>query len=110
MKKGPNFAGHFTIMSGGCGTSCIFHIIADHITGKHYEIDFIDSADELKYKNNSRLLLVSHLESLKDNKRERCILGYYLWQGQSFKKLLKRDLGPTTDQNGRELINCSIGE
>jgi hypothetical protein len=32
MKKGPNFAGHYTIMSGGCGTSCIFYIVVDHIT------------------------------------------------------------------------------
>jgi len=32
--EGPNFAGHYTVASWGCGTSCFDYAIVDSITGK----------------------------------------------------------------------------
>ena len=32
--KGPNFAGHFTVVTWGCGSSCQEHAIVDAQTGK----------------------------------------------------------------------------
>ena len=32
--KGPNFAGHFTFIKWGCGTSCLSYAIVDAISGK----------------------------------------------------------------------------
>src|SRR5437667_5642687 len=33
-KKGPNFAGHFTVVQWGCGTTCLTGAIVDATTGK----------------------------------------------------------------------------
>ena len=35
--SGPNFAGHFTIVSWGCGTSCSSFVIVNAIDGRVYE-------------------------------------------------------------------------
>ena len=32
--EGPNFAGHYTLVSWGCGTGCMVYIILDAVTGK----------------------------------------------------------------------------
>lgn len=32
--QGPNFAGHYTIVGWGCGTSCVSFAIVDALTGK----------------------------------------------------------------------------
>src|SRR5947208_3010419 len=39
-KGGPNFAGHYTIVEWGCGTSCISVAISDTETGMVYEGPF----------------------------------------------------------------------
>jgi len=54
-RKGPNFAGHFTIVSWGCGSSCECHPIVDALTGKIYsglQYDFI-----FYYQLNSNLVI-----------------------------------------------------
>jgi hypothetical protein len=56
------------------------------------------------------MLLVSHIEALNEIKTENCLLKYYIWDKRSFKKLIVKNLGPITDKNGRQLINCNIGE
>ncbi len=33
-KAGPNFAGHYTVIEWGCGTSCQGHAIVDEVTGR----------------------------------------------------------------------------
>ena len=110
MKKGPDFAGHYTIMRGGCGSDCIFTIAVDNITGKIFNLEIDNYHSDIKYKIDSKMLLVSTTEPFGSNDRDRCILEFYVWEVKSLKKLLKKDLGPTTDKNGRELINCSIGD
>jgi len=36
-KHGPNFAGHYTVVDWGCGTSCGIYVIVDARTGTIYE-------------------------------------------------------------------------
>jgi hypothetical protein len=36
-KRGPNFAGHYAIVSWGCGTSCGSYVIVDSRSGRVYE-------------------------------------------------------------------------
>lgn len=36
-KSGPNFAGHYTFVSWGCGTSCSSYVIVDAVDGKVFE-------------------------------------------------------------------------
>src|SRR3954451_8378561 len=32
--KGPNFAGHFTVVSWGCGSGCLSFVVVDAASGK----------------------------------------------------------------------------
>lgn len=36
-KKGPNFAGHYTIVDWGCGSNCQVYAVVDAHTGKVYQ-------------------------------------------------------------------------
>lgn len=56
-KEGPNFAGHYTIVTYGCGTQCRESWVIDAKTGKI--IDRFESSLESKYELDSRLLIVN---------------------------------------------------
>jgi hypothetical protein len=57
-RKGPNFAGHFTITYWGCGaTDCATLAIIDARTGRVYFAPFYIESD-IHYRRSSRLLLV----------------------------------------------------
>jgi hypothetical protein len=74
--KGPNFAGHYTIVDWGCGTGCHEFVIADENTGTvydpyfqevdhHYPTEYLNTDSEwwcyaffLNYQLDSRLLVV----------------------------------------------------
>src|SRR5215469_10341966 len=38
-KKGPNFAGHFTVVEWGCSSNCIAIAVVDAVTGTVYDQD-----------------------------------------------------------------------
>jgi hypothetical protein len=57
-RKGPNFAGHFTITYWGCGhTDCATLAIINARTGRVYFAPF-DIESDIHYRRSSRLLLV----------------------------------------------------
>ena len=56
-KEGPNFAGHYTIVTYGCGTQCQDNWVIDEKTGKI--IDRFESAIGSKYQLDSDLLIVN---------------------------------------------------
>lgn len=56
-KAGPNFAGHYTIVTYGCGTQCQDNWVIDERTGKI--IDRFESAIGSKYQLDSDLLIVN---------------------------------------------------
>jgi hypothetical protein len=66
-RRGPNFAGHFTIVIWGCGSSCQQFAIVDAVTGKVYfsrEVPYVSFGDRegepygLDFREDSRLIAV----------------------------------------------------
>jgi hypothetical protein len=83
MKVGPNFAGHFSIIEIGCGSSCRFAFVANNITGK--VIDFPIGGEEyqsldLKYKLNSRLIIASY-------QKDTCDVAYFVLKSGRIKNI-----------------------
>lgn len=56
-KAGPNFAGHYTVVSFGCGTQCQDNWVIDEQTGKI--IDRFESVIGSKYELDSTLLIIN---------------------------------------------------
>ncbi len=85
-KSGPNFAGHFTIVIWGCGTSCQQFAIVDARSGKVYfspDVPYVSFADieaepyGLDFRKDSRLIAVyGHIRE--DDPKGAF---YYTWDG-----------------------------
>jgi len=59
-KKGPNFAGHYTVITWGCGTDCRLVAIVDARTGRVYFAPFTVSIPaDADYRLDSRLLIAN---------------------------------------------------
>ena len=56
-KKGPNFAGHFTLVSWGCGSSCQMWGVIDARTGQVFDW-IVQSMAGAEFYLNSRLLII----------------------------------------------------
>jgi len=56
-KEGPNFAGHYTVVTFGCGTQCQDNWVIDARTGKI--IDRFDSVIAPTYRLDSQLLIIN---------------------------------------------------
>ena len=67
----PNFAGHYTLTSWGCGASCVMAVAIDAETGRTVWLPFtvccwdVDVDDPISFKADSRLVEIrgSHDES-----------------------------------------------
>jgi hypothetical protein len=57
VKAGPNFAGHFTLVAWGCGSSCQEWAIVDARTGRVFDW-LVRSTAGAEFYPNSRLLIV----------------------------------------------------
>jgi len=64
-KEGPNFAGHYTVVSWGCGTSCQSSAVLDAKTGDIVVYGIL-SVYGLSYELNSSLLVVNPRENIPD--------------------------------------------
>ncbi|MBI4598787.1 hypothetical protein HY734_01165 [Candidatus Uhrbacteria bacterium] len=62
-KKGPNFAGHYTVAEWGCGTGCQNHAIVDARDGRIAAFGLL-SAYGVKERLDSSLLVVNPPENL----------------------------------------------
>ena len=62
-RRGPNFAGHYTVVTWGCGTSCQSMAIVDARTGRVY-MTGITASLGVKHQLNSRLLVVNPPEEI----------------------------------------------
>lgn len=90
-RRGPNFAGHYTIISIGCGSASTCLAIADAITGEVFFPanlkgvgDLLvmiprgpDDYDRLNFRRDSRLLVV---RGAPDSDLERVGLSYFEWR------------------------------
>jgi len=100
--KSPNFAGHYTIATWGCGTSCISIAIVDAKDGSVYDGPFSflgfgmplkyegrysatsDNFEPLSYRIDSRLLIVRGCPE-----DENCASYFYEWTDSRFKLIRK---------------------
>jgi len=99
--EGPNFAGHFTVVGWGCGTSCVQWAIVDAVTGTVYfppdeirsistvHLDIVKDEPEshfygLRFRLDSRLLMILGAPD-EDESREGILL--YEWTGKSLEFL-----------------------
>lgn len=61
-KKGPNFAGHYTLVTWGCGSDCRVVAVVDAVTGKVYFAPFTVSFGTVEgegYRIDSRLYVAN---------------------------------------------------
>jgi len=95
-KNGPNFAGHYAIVTSSCGFICINASIVDTNTNKIFDFPFDSLSDGpcpsgfevggLRYRLNSQLLIVSG--AIND---ELCATIYYIWKNNRFVQLKRVD-------------------
>lgn len=98
-RKGPNFAGHYTVVIWSCGSPCLNMVIVDIETGKVYETPFVgvtgwgrcdgsvDAPGPLAYRIDSALLVVTGSLEIADPKTGTfdegpCKRFYYRWDGR----------------------------
>lgn len=91
-KEGPNFAGHFTVVMWGCGTSCAQFAIVDAITGTVYDPPYksVVGGDTqgllehwgLHFELDSRLFIAQGCPEEKN-----CATRYYRWDGSRLELL-----------------------
>jgi len=102
VAEGPNFAGHYSVVGWGCGTSCVQFAVVDVKSGKvifpdeftgvmglHFDADDFEKEGYgpfwgLRYKIDSRLLVVVGMLD-EDEKREGAF--YYVLEKGKLKRL-----------------------
>ncbi len=91
LSKGPNFAGHYSVIQFGCGTECTFVYVADNQTGKIFQFPLggDDNLDlDLSFELNSRLLIAQWA-----NDKDECKLEFFDWDRNEAKLLDTKILG-----------------
>lgn len=102
-RKGPNFAGHYTIAEWGCGTGCVQMVVVDNRTGNVYQgpwgalpfavFCFGSNPDkdktEILYRRDSSLLIFRGCPNF-----AHCGTTYDLWNGSGFKVLRRQAVQP----------------
>jgi hypothetical protein len=103
-EKGPNFAGHYTIATWGCGSSCLQGALIDEKTGDIFDLPFTyigwspgkfgdgtNGSEQVSFKKDSRLFA---FRGCPEEGTERCGAYYYEWTGMMFKLLTKFGFTP----------------
>lgn len=81
LKKGANFADHFTIVTNGCGTGCSSNLIINRRTGKVSEVPYGGEQHNmltLRYKQTSNLVTATWFDD------DVCRLQVARWTGTDF--------------------------
>jgi len=95
-RAGPNFAGHYTVVTWGCGSDCRWYAVVDARTGRVYfnpnaaSVMTVPSQDEpsLQFRIDSRLLVVSgYVWGIRGEPSEAKY--YYEWRNNRFSLLRK---------------------
>ena len=86
-RKGPNFAGHYTVVEWGCGSNCVSFAIVDAVNGRVYDTGMPAINDEypcgLLYRLESRLFVVVKSRSGMLSSGD-CKAHLYIWDGSRF--------------------------
>ena len=82
--RGPNFAGHFTVVLWGCGTGCQMVAVVDARTGR-LSRETLLAANGVDYRRTSRLLLADPRTPETPPDCASCgTPAYYEWRGSRF--------------------------
>jgi hypothetical protein len=85
-QHGPNFAGHYTVVDWGCGTSCAAFVIVDALSGRVYEPPEISRGVDLgldgpEYRRDSTLMVVANCPDPSVYGYKNCERKLYNWNG-----------------------------
>lgn len=81
LKAPPNFAGHYTIVTLGCGSGCTSNLIIDRTTGKVSKVPFGGEMQQqlaLRYRLGSNVLVANWFDD------DLCVSQVARWNGVSF--------------------------
>lgn len=92
-RKGPNFAGHFTLAKWGCGSPCLRFVIIDATSGAAYDPGIIVGCAnkhgleaKIDFRLGSRLIAATGIsEAAASSTEVVCGTNYYLWDGKHLK-------------------------
>ncbi|MCC9138016.1 hypothetical protein ACFSKU_03790 [Pontibacter silvestris] len=86
LKDGVNFAGQYTVVTVGCGTSCQTHYVVDRESGQ--VLDKVESNVGAQFSKNSRLFVVNPPDStINYNECSYCTPQAYVFENGKFRKL-----------------------
>jgi hypothetical protein len=92
MTDGPTFAGEYSVIQIGCGTSCSFVYVADNRTGEVFNAP-VGGEDnlslELRYEVGSKLMT----SQWGDYNANKCFVQFYSFDDGEWTELLKREVG-----------------
>jgi ankyrin repeat protein len=100
-RKGTNFAGHFTVVSWGCGSNCETIAIVDALTGRVY--DGIGDERGADYKINSSLIIADPgrpADVNGDDPTTKLPVRYYVWQENHFTLIYEQSCSDTKRECG----------
>jgi hypothetical protein len=100
--KGPNFAGHFTVVSWGCGTSCQSIMLVDASSGRVMRSPLVSELGQ-DFRKDSRLLVLNPPSEVKvvlerlgcsDQSVDSWLTTshYFEWNGKQFRHIV--DINP----------------
>jgi hypothetical protein len=95
-RKGPNFAGHYTIVTWGCGSDCFDIAVVDARTGRVWFAPFT-GAHDLAFRLDSRLLIVDPRTAVERNFPNDLPPGFeapevfFVWKGNRFVQVYPTD-------------------
>jgi hypothetical protein len=86
VRRGPNFAGHYTVAVWGCGTACGVYVIVDDHTGEVYEPPEISKGVDLGFaepgfRADSSLMVVANCPDPTEYGFNNCERKFYKWDG-----------------------------
>jgi hypothetical protein len=98
-KEGPNFAGHYTIVSWHCGTECQVVAVVDAKTGRVYFAPFVPE-EGFDFRLNSSLFIANPPEAMEQRRKffgtnpdpEPYLKSiYYKWENDHFVLIYPKD-------------------
>lgn len=88
MRAGPNFAGHHTLLTVGCGTQCAIGYVANNKTGAIIDFPYggeENSQMQLKYSLDANIVLVSfRSSSTEEGGADFCVAKHLQFQDGAF--------------------------
>ena len=91
VAKGPNFAGHYTVVTWGCGTQCTSFAVVDATTGQIFFHAQHETVSDVFYNLDSRLLVTDYCIGAEKT----CTRKFWEWIGKETKLITKSTVDAT---------------